>query len=222
MLQRVGEVGVAIRLGITAEAVHAAGDHLRLKLRLADGTVEETEADHIFNCGYTNINYLLANSGIDPIPLKHELTEMCIVNVPEEIRGVGITVMCGPFFSVMPFPPLGQHSFSHVRYTPHYEWNDKRGANGVGAPFYDPVAEPSAWEHMRRDAARYIPILGECRYERSLWEIKTVLPRSETDDSRPILFRADHGLRGLHCILGGKIDNIYDAINAIESGAIFK
>lgn len=70
---------------------------------------------------------------------------------------------------------------------------------------------------MVKDAARYIPILGECRYERSLWEVKTLLPRSETDDSRPILFRANHGIKGFHCIMGGKIDNVYDAIETINN-----
>ena len=52
------------------------------------------------------------------------MTEMCIVDVPDELKKVGITVMCGPFFSIMPFPSKQAHSFSHVRYTPHYEWDD--------------------------------------------------------------------------------------------------
>ena len=33
-----------------------------------------------------------------------------------------------------------------------------------------------------------------------------MLPSSETDDSRPILFRKHVGLPNLHCILGAKID----------------
>lgn len=70
---------------------------------------------------------------------------------------------------------------------------------------------------MKKDASRYIPILNECEYIRSLWEVKTVLPRSETDDSRPILCRFNYGLKGFHCIMGGKIDNIYDAIKAIHT-----
>ena len=70
---------------------------------------------------------------------------------------------------------------------------------------------------MKTDAARYLPILSECQYERSLWEVKTVLPRSETDDSRPILCKFNYGIKGLHCVMGGKIDNVYDAVSAIES-----
>ena len=63
---------------------------------------------------------------------------------------------------------------------------------------------------MQRDAARYLPELAAARYLRSLWEVKTILPRSDMDDSRPILVRRVDGARGLVAILGAKIDNVYD------------
>ena len=69
---------------------------------------------------------------------------------------------------------------------------------------------------MKLDAQRYIPILGDVNYKESLWEVKTILPRSETDDSRPILFKANYGLPGLHCVMGWKIDNVYDVIQTIS------
>ena len=65
---------------------------------------------------------------------------------------------------------------------------------------------------MLKDARRYLPILEESKYIDSLWEVKTVLPRSEVDDSRPILFKEDHGLEGLTSIMGSKIDNVYDMV----------
>ena len=74
----------------------------------------------------------------------------------------------------------------------------------------------SNFNWMIRDAARFVPLLNECRHEDSLWEIKTVLPRSETDDSRPILFQRDHGLTNLHCVLGAKIDNIFDLFDELN------
>jgi hypothetical protein len=69
---------------------------------------------------------------------------------------------------------------------------------------------------MVRDATRFLPILNECRYVDSLWEIKSVLPRSEGDDSRPILFQHHHGLANLHCVLGAKIDNIFDLLEEMD------
>jgi hypothetical protein len=72
---------------------------------------------------------------------------------------------------------------------------------------------------MLLDARRYMPILEQCKYVKSLWEVKTVLPQSETDDSRPILFKPNYGLPGLHSVMGGKIDNVYDVIQEIDRQA---
>ena len=171
----------------------------------------------VFNCTYSLLNAVLAGSEIELIPLRHEMTEMCIVDVPEELKKVGITVMCGPFFSVMPFPSKQAHSFSHVRYTPHYEWDDNNKTPYIDAhKLYNESLKHSAWKKIKLDAQRYIPILGDVNYKESLWEVKTILPRSETDDSRPILFKANYGLPGLHCVMGGKIDNVYDVIQTIN------
>ncbi|MGN0848363.1 MAG: amino acid oxidase, partial [Victivallaceae bacterium] len=57
---------------------------------------------------------------------------------------------------------------------------------------------------------------GECQYKDSLWEVKTILPSSEIDDSRPILFKPNYHYKNYHCIMGGKIDNVYDVIAAIK------
>ncbi len=196
---------------------------LSLSLSEKKNNVEYFEVDHVFNCTYSRLNYLPFHSSLKIIPLKHEMTEMCLVDVPDIIRPLGLTVMCGPFFSVMPFPSVEHighyvHSFSHVRYTPHYEWYDTDKSSYQDAyARYDHDKRHSAWEAMRKDASRYIPCLSECRYLKSLWEVKTVLPRSETDDSRPILCRFHYGLKGFHCIMGGKIDNVYDAVSAINN-----
>jgi glycine/D-amino acid oxidase-like deaminating enzyme len=219
MSTRVDAAGVAQRLKASIERVQPKGSGLLAEIvDITTGEREEVYADHVFNCTYSRINYLLAQSAIEQIPLKHEMTEMCLVEAPDELKGAGITVMCGPFFSMMPFPSAGLHSFSHVRYTPHFEWSDDPGrAYHDETAKHRPTLLRSAWRYMQKDATRYIPILAQCRYERSLWETKTVLPRSEADDSRPILFRSHHGLRGLHCVMGGKIDNVYDVVKAIAS-----
>lgn len=219
MMERLAASTVCCSLNAAVETVRQQGEGLLVDLlHTATGASEAVYADHVFNCTYSRMNYVAAHSGIDLVPLKHEMTEMCLVEVPDALKPLGISVMCGPFFSVMPFPPVGLHSFSHVRYTPHYEWRD-----GERAPYEDAHAKfisaqrNSAWRYMQKDAARYIPLLSECQYHESLWEVKTVLPRSESDDSRPILFMPHHGLKGFHCILGGKIDNVYDAVEAITS-----
>lgn len=219
MIDRLQASSARHRVGISVDKVCKHNNGLMVSLsNVTSGAQEEIYADHVFNCTYSHINSILTNSSIELIPLKHEMTEMCLVDVPDELKKVGLTMMCGPFFSVMPFPSAGLHSFSHVRYTPHYEWFDQ-----INSPYvdshkkFDTDQKNSAWKYMQKDAMRYLPILGECQYERSLWEVKTLLPRSESDDSRPILFKPHHGLRGFHCVMGGKIDNVYDALDAIST-----
>ena len=219
MSERLQDARVDSLLGSSVRRVAAGGrGKLDAAVTTADGQSTSLDGfDHVFNCTYSLINAVNVGSALDIIPLKHEMTEMCLVEVPAELQRCGVTVMCGPFFSFMPFPSRGLHSFSHVRYTPHYEWTDSRAEAYVdGHAHYECVAKSSAWGAMRRDAARYMPILADCVYRDSLWEVKTVLPRSESDDSRPILFKPNHGLKGYHCIMGGKIDNVYDAASEID------
>ncbi len=177
----------------------------------ATGKDDCINTDFLFNCTYSAINQILKDSDLPLIPLKHELTEMALVKVPVELQDLGITIMDGPFFSVMPFPARGLHSLSHVRYTPHYYWQDEINGSLIDAHQHFLHATPvSRHVHMIKDAQRYIPVMQDCEYQESLWEIKTVLPQSEVDDSRPILFRRCNELYNTYSIMGGKIDNIFD------------
>ncbi len=173
-------------------------------------------AKYIFNCTYSAINTILSASELTTIPLKHELTEIALIQVPESLKDVGITVMCGPFFSLMPFPSKQLHTLSHVRYTPHCYWQDTESLTNATTKIYHQAARKTNYPYMIRDAARYLPILFGCHYVDSLWEVKTILPQSEVDDSRPILFKRHQQLPNLTCILGGKIDNVYDIFHELQ------
>ncbi len=214
------EAGVDVRTGTEATAVRAAGDGRLAVTARAGGADEELVAGAVYNCTYSRINALLVRSGLEPIRLKHELTEMPLIELPDELRGKAFTLMCGPFFSVMPFPARGLDTLSHVRYTPHAEW-----ADAPGVAWRDPYAvlaatpRRSQFPHMIRDAARYLPALRGSRQVDSLWEVKTVLPKSEVDDSRPVLYRRDCGLPNLTSLLGAKIDNVYDVLEVLDGEA---
>ena len=219
MLSRLHDAGVEIRFGTEARSVRQVeGGLLEVSCSSPEGEIAP-RAKSVLNCTYSRLNKLLAGSNLPLLFLKHELTEMALVEVPDEIRNMGITVMCGPYFSIMPFPPRGLHTLSHVRYTPHCEWKDT-----AEDQYMDPYAylesrpRRSNFPRMVRDAARYVPCLSECRQVDSIWEIKTVLPKSEVDDSRPVFYRTNCGLPNLTSLMGGKIDNIYDIIE-FESAA---
>jgi hypothetical protein len=219
MIARLDEAAVTVELGAEVLAVReSAPREIEVTWRRG-GEDHRTTTATVFNCTYSRLNRLLVGSGLTPLRLKHELTEMPLVEVPEELSRRGVTVMCGPFFSIMPFPARGLHTLSHVRYTPHCAWND-----GPDEPWLDPDVvlrerpRHSHFPHMVRDAARYMPVIAECKQVDSIWEVKTVLPRSEVDDSRPVLYKTDDGLPGFTSVLGAKIDNIYDIMEVAAGG----
>jgi glycine/D-amino acid oxidase-like deaminating enzyme len=204
--------GVAVVLEHEVVRVARASGARRLELEIrarANGAALAVACDHVFNATYSNLNALLASSGVEKLALEHQLTEIALVEVPPELARVGVTVMCGPFFSFMPFPPRRLHSLSHVRYTPHRTWRE-RDVDRDGASSQREQGEPSSCLHMQKDAARYFPAAAGFVQRGSLFELKTVLPQSEHDDSRPMLFCRHAELPGLVSVLGAKIDNIYD------------
>lgn len=215
MMGRIQNAGVELSFSTEVRKVLENNGKLRVEIK-SEGDAFDISAKHVFNCTYSNLNYVNHNSGIKLIPLKYEMTEMALVEVPDELKDKAFTIMCGPFFSLMPFPSRNLYSLSHVRYTPHYEWYDNPDKYISPLAVCDSDKKETAFAEMQFDSARYLPLIRKCRYRDSLWEVKTLLPSSETDDSRPILFKMDYGLKGYHCVMGGKIDNVYDIITTID------
>ena len=54
-----------------------------------------------------------------------------------------------------------------------------------------------------------MPVMRECRYVDSLWEIKTGLPQSKTDDSRPIIIAGTTFVVGMLFVRETKDVDIY-------------
>lgn len=175
-------------------------------------------AKSVINSTYSSINLVNKKSGLPIIPFKHELTEMCLVTVPESFKGQAFTIMCGPFFSLMPFPDKNLYTLSHVRYTPHSEWQDSEDNVRNSHNYLEEINKISHYPQMKADIVRYMPAAEGIEYSgESLWEIKTVLPQSEGDDSRPILYKDNYGgIKNYICIMGGKIDNIYDVFRELR------
>ncbi len=155
--------GVEVRLGTAAERVEQLPNSCLALSLSSGGTISRATSAQVFNCTYSRMNRLLATSALPPLALKYELTELALVEVPEPLREVGITVMRGPFFSVIPFPPRELHSFSHVRYTPHCEWHDGPDKfDGDPYHLFERMKKETHYVEMVKDASH------TCRFSRSL------------------------------------------------------
>jgi glycine/D-amino acid oxidase-like deaminating enzyme len=198
--RRLAAADVSVQLSSPAAITSIGDNHVALSLR--GGSIT---ARHVVNATYASLDEI--GAPIRPV-IKRELAEIVLIQVPSELQDTGITVMDGPYFSVMPFPSTACHSLTHVRYTPHHA---RTGGNR------DERHVRSRATSMIRDAARYLPCIARARIKRSLYEWKAVLQETEYSDERPIFIETSPGARRVVSILGGKIDNIYDALDFVRS-----
>ena len=212
------ECGIEVRFETRVTAISKGDKSLRVGVREKGGSEDEIVSRYVFNCTYSGLNQFGGDFPGTITQLKQEITEIALMQAPPILESLGITLIDGPFFSMMPFPARELHTLSHVRYTPHMHWNDKPGV--------DPYQKLNDYERatrvdrMVRDAGRYLPAVLDARYVDSLFEVKTVLIKNEIDDARPILFEKHEELPGCYSILGGKIDNIYDVLEKLDEEQI--
>lgn len=208
---RLKEAGVQVRLSTEATAVSEHGSGA--SVLLSSGEVILTS--RVYNVTYSQTNKLLISAGLPLVKLKHEIAEIALIRPPRELLGYGITVMDGPFFSTMPYPSEGLYSLTHVRYTPHFSWTDEV----VEKWPYDILKETvltTRHRHMVLDASRYVPSMLHSDWKRSLFDVKTILIKNESDDGRPILYHRNDNSR-ITSVLGGKIDNVYDLFDLLTT-----
>ena len=201
-------------LRLNTEVIALSEDADGVTVGLSNG--QELRAGTVFNVTYGHVNQILRKAGLPEARIKHELTEIVLAEIPAELSGQAVTLMDGPFFSVMPYPAAQLYSLTHVRYTPHLNWVDTADT----LPPYD-VARAyrgsSRAYQMKVDAQRYMPCLADLKIRKSLFDVKTLLLKNEQDDGRPILFQRSPVTSRVVSILGGKIDNIYDLFEMIRT-----
>lgn len=210
--QELHQCGVEIRLNTCVNGIQRSQNGLSVSFK--ESGAETLSSRYVFNCTYSGMNQITGDFPGTTTKLKHEITEMALMQVPPVLASIGVTVMDGPFFSLMPFPARGLHTLSHVRYTPHCHWADQPDLG----PYQklDSYCCQTRVDRMVRDVARYMPAIQDAKYVDSLFEVKTVLVKNEGDDGRPILFEKHFKLPGCYSILGGKIDNIYDVFEKLD------
>ena len=182
------------------------------------------DVDRVVLATYAGTNGLRAAFGLAPLPLQHELTHVVLGRVGPGLANVGLTVMDGDFWSLMPFGHTGLHSLTSVGWTPH----DRAGAlpgfpcqpatlggprpcapglpARCGACAHAPAAHRGPmWAQARSmlaPGASFEPV-------ETLVTIKTVLRTTEVDDSRPTFIESDPG-GAVVTVFSGKISTLFD------------
>ena len=198
-------------------------------IKLDDESIYETE--FLLNCTYAGVNEILDMLGYEKFKIKYELCEIILCKVNDKLKNTGITVMDGPFFSIMPFGKTGLHSLTSVTFTPHKTSYDvlptfecQKISKGYCNPnnlgnCNDCIAKPeSAWPYMANLAKKYLKDDFKFEYVGSLFSMKPILMASEIDDSRPTLIREFHKNPTFISVLSGKINTVYDLDEVLKNG----
>ncbi|MBK8663786.1 MAG: FAD-binding oxidoreductase [Ignavibacteriales bacterium] len=179
-------------------------------------------APALINATYASVNQLLHKFGLKKFNVKYEIAEVCLCDVSDNIRNSGLTVMDGPFFSVMPFGKTGLHSLTSVTHTPHrtsyselptfpcQENNPKCTPLQLENCNSCPAKPPTAWDYMHQISKKYLVDQIELKFVSSLLAIKPILKTAEIDDSRPTLVSKLTDNPTFITVLSGKINTIYD------------
>ena len=184
---------------------------------------ERVETGFLLNATYGSTNQILDLAGFEAFKIKYELCEIILCEAKDQLLDVGITVMDGPFFSIMPFGKTGSHSLTSVTFTPHVSsfeslpaFHCQARSGGYCTPQQlgncnDCPAQPeSAWPYMSSMARKYLKEAYGFSYTGSLFSMKPILKASEVDDSRPTVIRKASEKPTFISVLSGKINTVYD------------
>jgi len=179
--------------------------------------------DFLVNTTYASVNQVLDKLNYPPFKIKYEICEIILCLVTDNLKRLGITVMDGPFFSIMPFGKTGLHSLTSVTFTPHKtnfddlpSFDCQNLSDGFCSPSQlgncnDCIARPeTSWDYMSSLAKKYLRSEFGFDYQKSLFSMKPILKASEVDDSRPTVIKEFSSSPKFISVLSGKINTIYD------------
>ncbi len=216
------EAGVETRYGWRPTQADCDGKNWIITVqREPDTELSTVQTANVINATYANLNTLNRMFGFDEIPVTHELTEMVILH-SEELADIGLTIMDGPFVSIMPYGRSGLLSLSSVLYTPkafsskpdpHFECQTHRhdcSPQSVRICTDCRYKPPSNATKMLKQLQNYLSKDVELNKHGSLLTVKTKLKSSMRDDGRPTDIRTYSTTPFFGCVFSGKINSIYE------------
>ncbi len=224
LMEKAVKGGCVFALGEAVTKIRREGRNFLVSL--ADGRT--AAAPFILNATYAGTNEIHRLMGYEMLPIKYELCEVILCHVSEQLENAGLTVMDGPFFSVMPFGRTGLHSITTVSRTPHLTCYDPlpsfpcQEQSGTCRPERADNCNrcgfrpQTAFKEMYQIARKYMREDITLSYVDSLFTLKPILKASEIDDSRPTIIRQYSREPDFYTVFSGKINTMYDLDQILE------
>lgn len=209
---------VCIKYGTRIKSFESDGEYFKIRT----GT-NAYKSKFVLNATYASINQLLYLLNYDLFQIKYEICEIILCKASESLRELGITVMDGPFFSVMPFGMTQMHSLTSVMSTPHescftslpqFQCMEKSKGKCDFLHLDNcnncHLKPKTAYPYMRALSMKYLNPIYDFKYKSSLFSVKPILLESEIDDSRPTVIKIHSVKPTFISVLSGKVNTIYD------------
>jgi len=204
MKDRMQRSGVSIRVGSGVTDISRVGTN---EFDLSVETIGKARFDAVVNCSYPEINRLTARLGHDIETRQYEYTALPVVEL-DWPAPASVTVLDGPFMSLLPFGKPGQHLLYHVQHVVIAQADQPL----LDPAWLDPEASPfvsvnrERWfETLLDSCCQFIPSLREARLKHIVQGPRMVLPNQEDTDARQSVVTKHEP--GYITVLSGKIDH---------------
>jgi glycine/D-amino acid oxidase-like deaminating enzyme len=151
-----------------------ANGQKRLEVRHA-GRTSTSDVDVLINASFYDINTVLGWFGFRRRNFQYDVKELAIVRLPSD-RAEALTVMDGPFCTIVPMGRSGRFLLGHVR--------ESVLARDISSETPPRDLLVSRWLHIRDASAEYFPFVRRAGFIDSMFTRIVVDPDSADDDAR--------------------------------------
>lgn len=176
-------------------------------VKLSSG--DTLQCDSIVNATYAHISEIAQLLGCDPIPAKYQLCLLPILQTSKQLNSFGLTIMDGPFCSIMPkgMSP-NQFILYHVKHSvleTHVGNKNTPWLPINGFPDLDIIEQSKL----------FFPVLDYMKMCDSWITTRIILPNQEINDARPTL-TINHGGQ-IFSLFSGKLTTCVSAAKDLLS-----
>ena len=173
--------------------------------RLITASAEEINADVVINATYGAGNYLTEQLGISVPERLYEYTAVPIIEL--DIDKIGITIMDGPFLTILPFGKSNKFLLYHVNLSViaseintmlNPEWLSKKTSP------LNKLDKKEVFNKIIDQCKNFIPLLKKSKLIDFLEGPRMVLPRKDKSDERPSIIT---DIKDYIEVFSGKIDH---------------
>lgn len=193
-------VSIALKTSIHDAQLNHGG------INLIDCHGDVTSAQVVINATYSDINRLTQKLGYDISENQYEYTAVPIIEL--DIPPFGVTIMDGPFFTLLPYGKSGKYLLYGVNNSvirrvtsqqmPH-TWHEPKTS-----PF-NSLDKGRFFEDMKTAVASFMPIINQSKLSGFLQGPRMVLAKNDDTDARPSVINVFEDK--YMTIFSGKIDH---------------